>query len=71
MSPEPKYKIGEEVIWKSQKLVIQAIRNYQDVAWIYDFFPTTGTILPFHFTGIAEREIQAIQKPKRWWELWK
>lgn len=67
---EPKFKIGDEVIWKGQKYVIQGVRNYQDYCWVYDFFPTTNTLLPFHFTGIAEIEIRQF-KNKRWWEFWK
>lgn len=57
---EPKFKIGQEVKWNGQKIIIQGFRNYQDYCWVYDFFPKTGTILPFHFTGIPEREISAI-----------
>lgn len=67
---DPKYKIGETVLWSGQKLVIQGIKNYQDYCWVYDFFPTKDTILPFHFTAIPEIEITALPA-KRWWEFWK
>jgi len=70
MKTKPKFKIGQQVIWKSQVLTIQAIRSYQDYGWIYDFFPTQGTILPFHFTAIPESELRALSS-KKWWQFWK
>lgn len=70
MTKEPLFKIGQEVKWKGKILIVQGVRNYQDYCWVYDFFPTTDTILPFHFTGISEKEISEIPC-KHWWEFWK
>lgn len=66
---EPKFKIGEQVRWKNFTVVVQGFREYGD-AWVYDFFPTQNTLLPFHFTGIPEREVRTF-RTKRWWEFWK
>jgi len=66
---DPKFKVGQEVMWNGQKLTIEARHYYQDYCWVYDFAPTKGTILPFHFTGIYESEISAISK-KPWWRFW-
>ncbi len=66
----PKFKIGQEVRWQVYTLIIQGVRDYQGHSWVYDFFPTTNTIVPLHFTGIPEREIYVIRS-KRWWEFWK
>lgn len=72
MNENPRFKLGEEVLWKKKKLVIQGIRNYQGYCWVYDFCPTTDTIVPFYFTGIAESEISPIATSKKhWWEFWK
>ncbi len=67
---EPKYTIGQMIEWKRSEYVIQGIRNYQDYCWVYDFFPTRNTIVPFHFTGIPESEISPAYITKKWWKFW-
>ncbi len=65
---EPKYKIGDTVWWNGCSRKIEAVRNYQNYCWVYDFekHPT----LPMHLTGIAEQHLR-VKRDKHWWEFWK
>lgn len=64
MEEKPKYAIGQTVLWKTKEYTIQGFRDYHGLSWVYDFFPTKDTIVPFHFTGIAEAEITLPREKK-------
>ncbi len=67
---DPKYVVGQIVKWHGHEYVIQGVRSFYGVSWVYDFLPTSDTPVPFHFTGITELEIRPSHITKKWWKFW-